>query len=109
MLTFTGFIYEDLLARNDAVRRLISATDVLVDGQFMVDSRDDHRALVGSTNQRFIHLTERYAGFDAAYHSNRIDVRIAADGSIEVAGFLDRQQLASLMDVSVTRRVRRRL
>lgn len=108
VLTFTGFTYEDLLARGDAERRLISATDLLIDGQFMSDSGDSLRALVGSTNQRFIHLTERYAEFDAAAHPNRIDVRIAANGSIEVAGFLDSKQLGDLMDLSETRRVPKR-
>ena len=55
--TFTGYLYEDLLARRDPdVDRLLSLTDTLIDGPFLLAQKDLSLVFRGSRNQRVIDL-----------------------------------------------------
>lgn len=55
--TFTGYLYEDLLAmRNPEVDRLLSQTDVLIDGPFVLAQKDLTLVFRGSKNQRVIDM-----------------------------------------------------
>ncbi len=56
-VTYTGNTFEDLLARSERdpdVKRLLEATDLLVDGPFIVEERDWDIPFQGSRNQRQI-------------------------------------------------------
>jgi len=66
------------------------------------------RALVGSENQRFIHLTDRYQNYRPELVRNRVDIRVRPDGSIEVAGFLDSDSLEDLGGLTSSTRTLRR-
>jgi anaerobic ribonucleoside-triphosphate reductase activating protein len=107
VLVFTGYEFESLKNRDDDARALLAATDLLVDGPYLAQSPETARALVGSSNQRFIHLSERYAGYRPELVANRIDVRIMADGSVDVAGFLNGQELQALAASTGTKRTLR--
>lgn len=109
VIVFSGYRYEDLEKRSAADQRLLASIDLLVDGPYIAGMPEETRSLVGSTNQRFLHLTTRYASFSPEAHPNRIDMRIAADGSIEVAGFLDSNGVLALAELAVTQRRRRNL
>jgi len=50
---YTGFLYEKLL-HDDAARQLLQHIDVLVDGPFIQDLRDEDLLFRGSSNQRLI-------------------------------------------------------
>ena len=93
VMTFTGYSYESLMTKNDGSPRLIAATDLLVDGPYVREKPEKERALVGSENQRFIHLTDRYKNYNPYKQANRLEVRIKTDGTLELGGFLDDQQL----------------
>ena len=59
IFTYTGFVFETLLAqsRNDeAIAALLSVTDVLIDGPFILEQRDISLAYRGSSNQRLLDL-----------------------------------------------------
>jgi anaerobic ribonucleoside-triphosphate reductase activating protein len=104
VITFTGYLQEDLRHRSAAHRALIAETDLLVDGPYRQDEVENERALVGSNNQRFLHLTNRYIDYDPANTPNRLHARLSPEGSIELAGFLDRDQLSDLtQDVFIRR------
>lgn len=64
--TYTGYQYEDLLARAEqdgAVSALLDATDVLVDGPYVVSLRSLGLRWCGSSNQRLIDVSaSREAG-----------------------------------------------
>jgi anaerobic ribonucleoside-triphosphate reductase activating protein len=92
VICFTGYTRESL-ERGDDSANLIAAVDLLVDGPYLADHPDEERALVGSTNQRFLHLTPRYANYDPTRARNRVELRIGPDGIIEAAGFLTRDGL----------------
>ena len=54
---YTGYTYEQLIARHDAaVDALLAVADVLIDGRFDLSQRDLTLAFRGSRNQRIIDL-----------------------------------------------------
>lgn len=56
---FTGYTYEELLAREDAdTIRLLGLVDLLIDGRFELAERDLRLQYRGSTNQRLIDLSK---------------------------------------------------
>lgn len=62
VMAYSGYTYEELLKLNDpAVDRLLSMTDLLVDGRFIMAQRDLTLLFRGSGNQRVIdmNLTRR--------------------------------------------------
>lgn len=56
---FSGFTYEEILKmsdENEAVNSLMSNTDILIDGQFIIAEKDLTLQFRGSRNQRVIDL-----------------------------------------------------
>lgn len=61
VLVFTGYLYDQLLnMNNEQVNRLITYTDLLIDGPFLEEEYDEQRDWVGSRNQKVWFLSERY-------------------------------------------------
>ena len=62
VLCFTGYILEELRAKNDRhVNKLLDNIDLLIDGGFEQKNYDLSRPWVGSSNQRYIFLTDFYS------------------------------------------------
>jgi anaerobic ribonucleoside-triphosphate reductase activating protein len=62
VMTYTGYLWEDLLAANKpAWRRLIEATNVLVDGPFIRSQKNIELRFRGSANQRLIDVPRSLA------------------------------------------------
>lgn len=57
VLVFSGYRYEELLEKEEA-GRLLSQTDVLVDGEYLDDLNDNISALRGSSNQKIRYLNK---------------------------------------------------
>ena len=53
--TYTGFTYESLI-KNEQHRKLLLFTDVLVDGPYMKDLKDESLRFRGSSNQRILKI-----------------------------------------------------
>ena len=69
VMTYTGYVFEDLLARNDpCTDRLLDLTDTLVDGPYKEELRDLELLFRGSANQRLLDRAEREK-LAAAFHS----------------------------------------
>ncbi len=96
VIAFSGYEYETLRDRDDTTRAFLATVDLLVDGPYQEWNPETERALVGSGNQRFIHLTDRYQNYRPELVRNRVDIRVRPDGTIEVAGFLDSSGLMDL-------------
>ena len=63
----SGYTYEELTAMNDPeVDRLLSLTDWLVDGRFVLEQRDLTLLFRGSSNQRVIDMKKTRAGKEVA-------------------------------------------
>jgi anaerobic ribonucleoside-triphosphate reductase activating protein len=57
LVTFSGYTFEELFAlaaRDKAVKDLLAASDILVDGKYIAAQRDISLAFRGSANQRLI-------------------------------------------------------
>jgi anaerobic ribonucleoside-triphosphate reductase activating protein len=87
VILYTGFVYEDLLTRseeNNGVGGLLDLTDLLIDGPYRAEL-DDGRPYRGSSNQRFVRLSERYADvFDTYYNDGegrKIEVNFSGTGT----------------------------
>lgn len=113
VMTFTGHVLEHL---HDAaqhgepgVEDLLEQTDLLVDGPFLAGSLDTARPWVGSTNQRFHALTDRYAALVTRLEElpDRLEVTVSADGTVAVNGWADLDALHALLDGSGLRRAPR--
>lgn len=109
VIVFSGYEYETLRGRGQETKRFLASIDLLVDGPYQAWNQETDRALVGSTNQRFIHISDRYSSYRPEIAANRIDIRVLPDGSIDVAGFLDMRDLTNLLKATGTRRKSRRV
>ena len=103
VLTFTGGIYEELKEQNDAgTKLLLDNTDLLIDGAFDKEKLDYSRAWVGSNNQRYLFLTDRYSIEDVEKAKNKIEIHFEKSGKIFLNGMGDfdkiTRQLALLKD-----------
>ena len=90
VMVFTGFRLEQLRQRNlPGVEQLLSHTDVLVDGPFVAAQRDSSRNWVGSENQRFHYLSQRYDESIETSSDDRpaVEVRIELDERLGINGF----------------------
>lgn len=54
VIAFTGRRYEDVID-------ILHGCDVVLDGEFIEEQREQNRRILGSTNQRIICLTDRYS------------------------------------------------
>lgn len=98
VVTFTGYTLPAL--REGAIKAadaLLCATDLLIDGPFERARFDLSRPWVGSANQRYHFLTGRYGPDDLVGVKNRVEVRIAPDGSALVNGMGDFDAIKNLL------------
>ena len=97
VLTFTGYLYEDLAAgkRGRHGKKLLKYTDILIDGPFIEEEKDYLRPYAGSRNQRYFFLSERYLHLKEEIFSakNRLEITIGADGEISLTGMGDAETL----------------
>jgi anaerobic ribonucleoside-triphosphate reductase activating protein len=90
VMVFTGYHVEELEGlRLPGVPELLAATDVLVDGPFVAGMPEAKRNWVGSSNQRFHYLTNRY---DSSIETNPafgcgIEVRVQPDATMKLNGW----------------------
>ena len=90
VMTFTGGNYDELKKSKDKyVIELLKNTDLLVDGEFKQDDFDLSRPWVGSKNQRYIFLSDRYCESDILKYKNKLEMRIDKNGVIFVNGMAD--------------------
>jgi len=83
VVIFTGFTYAELLdAGKDDQIELLKYTDLLIDGPFIEEQKSLARPWVGSDNQNYIFLTERYGMQDIIAHSPAHEFHVKSNGQI---------------------------
>lgn len=76
VICFTGRKYED-------VTDLLRGCDCVIDGPYISSRPEYHRRIIGSENQRIIHLTDRYKAQEEWFHADTIVGEInLADGIV---------------------------
>ncbi len=90
VMVFTGFTLEYLGGCSlPGVKQLLAVTDLLVDGPYLAHCPETKRHWVGSTNQRFHFLTDRYQPgleYDPRF-ARGIELRIRSDGMATYNGW----------------------
>lgn len=90
VVCFTGYMIEELKAKhNQAMNKFLDNIDLLIDGGFEQENYDLSRPWVGSSNQRYIFLTDFYSSEILQKYKNKIEVRISTDGKTEINGMGD--------------------
>lgn len=90
IIAFSGFTLEELRQSKDKhVGRLLNQIDLLIDGPYRQELRDFNRPWVGSINQEFHFLTERYQSDLVKHQKNRLEIRISSRGEIIINGMTD--------------------
>ena len=98
VLTFTGLTYESILEEADPDRlELLKHTDLLIDGPYLQAEHDISRPWVGSRNQRYRFLTDRYSHEDVHRCHNRIELRMDESGILRLNGMGDFPALESIL------------
>lgn len=112
VMAFTGYRRAHLSSDEapPGAADLLAATDLLVDGPYVADSPDLARPWVGSANQEFHFLTERYRHLqdELSVLPDRVEIRVAPTGEVQLNGWATVDQLDALFggDVSPLQRGR---
>lgn len=101
IMTFSGYTYENLLKDmkdRKGWQELLNVTDLLVDGPFEQENLDLSRPWMGSSNQQYRFLTDRYKYLENNMDDikNKIEIRIEDNGKILINGMATQGQLKSL-------------
>lgn len=87
IILFTGYEYEAILADQDAaINCILRNVDVLIDGPYIEELRSFSIPLIGSSNQKFRFLSERYSMQD--FVKNKIEIRIDPSGKTIINGMI---------------------
>jgi anaerobic ribonucleoside-triphosphate reductase activating protein len=100
IVTFTGYVYENLCANNrQDWQDLLAVTDLLIDGPYRQDLADTNLPWIGSSNQRYHFLSPRYRHLENTLHNipNRLEIRVYSNGQIFVNGMATSTEIASLL------------
>lgn len=103
-IVFTGYSYEGLVYKADTdIRQILKYTDLLIDGPFRQEEIDFSKPWIGSKNQRYLFLSDRYHETDlyGRKYENKFDVRIYPDGKIMVNGMGDLDAFRKILKFSV--------
>lgn len=86
ILCFTGKNYNEIEKNYPEALKYI---DLLIDGEFQEDKKDYSRPWVGSSNQNYIYLTNRYNKELVSQYKNRVEINIKKNGFIFINGMGD--------------------
>lgn len=91
VMVFSGYYKEELKKLNkQGWKDLYKVADLFIDGPFEIDKLDKKRPWVGSTNQRFHFLTNRYRHLEKKLVSipDKLEVNLNEDGTISANGMV---------------------
>ena len=63
-------------------KQLIDSVDLVIDGPFIEEKKDDERLLIGSTNKRLIFITDRYKNHENYFYNNNSIEEVVVDDYI---------------------------
>lgn len=99
IMTFSGYYLEQIQQQNrQGWKQLLEITDLLVAGPFLQEQLDLSRPWIGSKNQNYHFLSERYKHLEHQLQaiSNGIELRISPKGEIFINGMLYQKDLYGL-------------
>lgn len=100
IMVFTGYRLAHLRRaghKQGGVVEFLENIDLLVDGPFLETKLDSSRPWVGSTNQEFHFLTDRYQQKDLESATDKLELRINSNGEVQVNGWIPNSQFEELL------------
>lgn len=94
VLCFTGGKIEEIKDRE-----ILNYIDLLIDGEYREEEQDFSRPWVGSKNQRYHFLTERYDEKIFTDYKNKIEINIQKNGLIFINGMGDFEKFTKNLDM----------
>ena len=85
VLVFTGYKYSELSERKE-FKELTKYIDILIDGKYEEDKQDFSRPWVGSSNQNYYFLSNKYDESIITKYKNKIELRIDKNNNISLNG-----------------------
>ncbi|MBE7706420.1 MAG: anaerobic ribonucleoside-triphosphate reductase activating protein [Cyanobacteria bacterium SIG30] len=90
VLCFTGFTIEELKKSNNKhIKDFLDNIDLLIDSPFEQDKISLDMPWIGSSNQRYIFLTDKYNMDEIKKYKNKVEVRIQKNGAFIINGMGD--------------------
>lgn len=96
VLCFTGGKIEDLKISHP---QILNNIDLLIDGEFEVKNKDFSRPWVGSSNQRYHFLTDKYNEEILQKYKNKVEINIQKNGLIFMNGMGDFDKLIENLEM----------
>ncbi len=96
VILFTGYEYENQ-KDNKNFQELIKYVDILIDGKYERDKTDFSRPWVGSSNQNYYFLSDRYNQSVISEYKNKIEIRINPNNKIVLTGMGNFNELKEIM------------
>ncbi|KHF31917.1 7-carboxy-7-deazaguanine synthase [Paenibacillus sp. P1XP2] len=107
IVTFSGYKYEKIKKSSHAGwQELLHATDLLIDGPYIKSQHDLSRPWIGSKNQQYRFLTDRYSYLEEQLTSiqNKLEIRLHPDGTISANGMAQASDLELLLQLGYKRK-----
>ena len=96
VILFTGYEFKNLIDKNE-VQNLIKFGDILIDGKYDKDQQDFSRAWIGSKNQTYHFLTDRYNESVISKYKNKVEIRITPNNKVILTGMGDIRYLKKIV------------
>jgi len=103
VMVFSGYSLAELKnpqsSEFEARLNFLSSIDLLVDGRYQEDNLDNDRPWVGSKNQEFHFLTERYSA-ETLFKSAKdgLEITVLNSGEVHINGWANNSQLENLLE-----------
>ena len=96
VVCFTGGEIEEIQKN---MPQILEHIDLLIDGEYVEEEQDFSRPWVGSKNQRYHFLTDRYDEKILTEYRNKIEINIQKNGLIFINGMGDFDKLTRELDM----------
>lgn len=96
VLCFTGGKIEDIQQKHP---NILEHIDLLIDGEFCEEEKDFSRPWVGSKNQRYNFLSNRYDEKILSEYKNKIEINVQKNGLIFINGMGDFEKFTRNLDM----------
>ena len=93
------------IKKDEQVNALLANIDLLIDGAFEYDKFDLSRPWVGSSNQRYLFLTDFYTPETVSQYKNKIEARIAQNGRLEINGMGNFRQIQECLSLQLGKNI----
>ncbi len=96
IICFTGNQIEEIEYK---YKNILKYIDILIDGEYQENKKNYSRPWVGSSNQKYHFLTNRYNEEEIKKYKNKIEVNIEKNGMIFINGMGDFEKISEMLNM----------